>query len=157
MVETRALSRHFGRFEARSMEVAHPADRHVGSQIAAVRVQSDVSQAQLARAIGISSQQLQKYESGRNRVSASTLYEIGRALDVPVSRFFQGLPGNEGAKDKVAPLFVDERIHFIASAEGRRLIAAVMQLHPRVRARLSELIAALAEVDRLEGAQSDRN
>ncbi|WP_196815087.1 helix-turn-helix transcriptional regulator [Mesorhizobium sp. L103C119B0] len=51
----------------------HPADQHVGRQIATVRVQSDVSQAQLARSIGISFQQLQKYENARNRVSASML------------------------------------------------------------------------------------
>ncbi|WP_245435793.1 helix-turn-helix domain-containing protein [Mesorhizobium tamadayense] len=61
----------------------HPADQHVGRQIATVRVQSDVSQDQLARSIGISFQQLQKYENG-----ASMLYEIGRSLGVPVSRFF---------------------------------------------------------------------
>ena|SRR5438445_12498383 len=72
----------------------HPADRHVGRQVAMVRVQSDVSQAQLARAIGISFQQLQKYENAKNRVSASMLYEIAKSLGVPVSRFFEGLPGN---------------------------------------------------------------
>ncbi|WP_425515380.1 helix-turn-helix domain-containing protein [Mesorhizobium silamurunense] len=66
--------------------------RPVGSQIAIVRVQSDVSQAELARSIGISFQQLQKYENARNRVSASMLYEIGRSLGVPVGRFFEGLP-----------------------------------------------------------------
>lgn len=121
-----------------------------------VRLQSDVSQHQLARAIGVSFQQLQKYESGRNRVSASMLYEIGRALEVPVSRFFQGLPGNEGTNDKLVPLLVDERIHFIASAEGRRLIAAVMHLRPRVRTRIAELVSALGEEDQprdMEGKQ----
>ncbi|RWN52819.1 MAG: XRE family transcriptional regulator [Mesorhizobium sp.] len=54
----------------------HPADQHAGRQIAIVRVQSDISQAQLARSIGISFQQLQKYENARNRVGASMLYEI---------------------------------------------------------------------------------
>lgn len=74
----------------------HPADRHVGRQIATVRVQSDVSQAQLARSIGISFQQLQKYENAKNRVSASMLYEIAKSLDVPISRFFEGLPDGHG-------------------------------------------------------------
>ena len=124
----------------------HSADQHVGAQITMVRMQSDVSQHQLARAIGVSFQQLQKYESGRNRVSASMLYEIGRALEVPVSRFFQGLPGNDEAS-RVVPVPADERIHFIASAEGRRLIAALMHLRPRVRARVSNLITALGEED----------
>lgn len=123
---------------------SHPADQYVGRQIAAVRVQSDVSQAQLARSIGISFQQLQKYEKARNRVSASMLFEIARSLGVPVSRFFAGLPGNETDRD-IPTLPVDERIDFIASAEGRRLIEGLVQLHPRVRGRVSALIAALGE------------
>ncbi|WP_250889000.1 helix-turn-helix transcriptional regulator [Mesorhizobium sp. dw_380] len=123
----------------------HPADQYVGRQIATVRVQSDVSQAQLARAIGISFQQLQKYENAKNRVSASMLYEIASSLDVPVSRFFEGLPGNDETSRNASPLPVDERIDFIASAEGRRLIKGLMQLPPRVRGRLSALIAALGE------------
>lgn len=134
-----------GRFVAERKEESepHPADQHVGRQIASVRVQSDVSQAQLARSIGISFQQLQKYESARNRVSASMLYEIGRSLDVPVSRFFEGLPGNGEAA--ALPLPVDERLAFIASAEGRRVIEALMQLPPRIRNRAASLIAALGE------------
>lgn len=123
----------------------HPADRHVGRQIATVRVQSDVSQAQLARSIGISFQQLQKYENARNRVSASMLYEIAKSLGVPVSRFFEGLSGSDETTGETPPLPVDERIDFIASAEGRRLIEGLMNLHPRVRARVSALIAALGE------------
>nr|WP_245432530.1 helix-turn-helix domain-containing protein [Mesorhizobium loti] len=124
---------------------AHPVDRHVGRQIATIRVQSDVSQAQLARAVGISFQQLQKYENARNRVSASMLYEIGRSLGVPVGRFFQGLEGNGEAVAAAAPLPVDERLEFIASAEGRRLIEGLTQLPPGVRRRVSSLIAALGE------------
>lgn len=124
----------------------HPADQHVGRQIAAVRVQSDVSQAQLARSIGISFQQLQKYENARNRVSASMLYEIARALGVPVGRFFEGLPGNDETRVEARPLLpVDERLDFIASAEGRRLIEGLVNLPPRVRGRISSLIAALGE------------
>ncbi|TPI27892.1 helix-turn-helix transcriptional regulator [Mesorhizobium sp. B3-1-6] len=122
----------------------HSADMHVGRQIATVRVQSDVSQAQLARFVGISFQQLQKYENARNRVSASMLYEIATSLGVPVSRFFEGLPGNDAARE-TGPLPVDERIDFIASAEGRRLIEGLMNLHPRVRGRMAALIAALRE------------
>lgn len=122
----------------------HPADQHVGRQIAIVRVQSDVSQAQLARSIGVSFQQLQKYENARNRVSASMLYEIATSLGVPASRFFEGLPGNETTREP-RPLPVDERIDFIASAEGRRLVEGLMNLNPRVRSRVAALIAALGE------------
>lgn len=124
---------------------SHPADQHVGRQIAIVRVQSDVSQAQLARSIGISSQQLQKYENAKNRVSASMLYEIAKSLGVPVSRFFAGLPGNNEVSSETPRLPIDERIAFIASAEGRRVIEGLMQLNPRVRGRVSSLIGALGE------------
>ncbi|WP_425373538.1 helix-turn-helix domain-containing protein [Mesorhizobium hawassense] len=117
----------------------------VGRRIATVRVQSDVSQAQLARSIGITFQQLQKYETARNRVSASMLYEIGRSLGVPVSRFFEGLPENGESGHESSHLPVDERIGFIASAEGRRLIERLVRLPPRVRARVSALIAAIGE------------
>ena len=55
-------------------------------------------------------------------MSASMLYEIARSLGVPVSRFFEGLPGNDQTSIGAQPLSVDERIDFIASAEGRRLI-----------------------------------
>ncbi|RWM40270.1 MAG: XRE family transcriptional regulator [Mesorhizobium sp.] len=122
----------------------HPADLHVGRQIATVRLQSDVSQAQLARSIGISCQQLQKYENARNRVSASMIYEIGKSLGVPVSRFFEGLPENGESGPEALQLPVD-RIGFIASAEGRRLTERLIQLSPRVRARVSGLIAAIGE------------
>lgn len=123
----------------------HPADQHVGRQIATVRVQSDVSQAQLARSIGISFQQLQKYENARNRVSASMLYEIASSLGVPVGRFFEGLPGNNETRVEARPLPVDERLDFIASAEGRRLIEGLVKLPQRVRGRVSSLISALGE------------
>ncbi|MER9696997.1 helix-turn-helix transcriptional regulator [Mesorhizobium sp. M0146] len=133
----------------------HPADQHVGRQIAVVRVQSDVSQAQLARSIGISFQQLQKYENARNRVSASMLYEIAKSLGVPVRRFFEGLPGNNETSLNASPLPVDERINFIASAEGRRLIEGLMQIPPRVRGRVAAVIAALGE--ELAGPDANRD
>lgn len=74
------------------------------------------------------------------------LYEISMSLDVPVSRFFEGLPGNETGRE-AAPLPVDVRIEYIASAEGRHLIEGLMQLPPRVRGRLAGVIAALADLD----------
>ncbi|MER9738221.1 helix-turn-helix domain-containing protein [Mesorhizobium sp. M0146] len=125
----------------------HPADQHVGRQIATVRVQSDVSQAQLARSIGISFQQLQKYEM---------LYEIASSLGVPVGRFFEGLPGNDEARVEARPLPVDERLDFIASAEGRRLIEGLVKLPPRVRGRVSSLISALGEELALLDTKAER-
>lgn len=138
----------------------HPADLHVGRQIAVVRMHSDVSQAQLARSIGVSCQQLQKYENASNRVSASMIYEIGKSLGVPVSRFFEGLPGNGELSREASLLPVDKRIVFIASAEGRHLIERLVQLPPRVRVRVSALTAVIAEelgaFDKVPGRSLDR-
>lgn len=73
------------------------------------------------------------------------IYEIGKSLGVPVSRFFEGLPGNGELSREASLLPVDERIEFIASAEGRNLVERLVQLPPRVRVRVSALIAAIAE------------
>ncbi|WP_271894135.1 helix-turn-helix domain-containing protein [Candidatus Phyllobacterium onerii] len=131
--------------QASAGEVPHAADLYVGRQVVAVRVQYDVTQATLARAIRVSPQQLQKYENGKNRISASMLFEIATFLGVPVGRFFEGLPGNEKQSGEVASLPVDERITFIASSEGRRLIEGVMRLPPRTRRRVCSFITALGE------------
>ncbi len=70
----------------------HPVDVHVGQRIAVRRMLLKLSQKDLANYIGYAFQQVQKYEKGRNRVSASVLYEFSHVLDVPVSFFFEGLP-----------------------------------------------------------------
>ena len=136
-------------------QAPHPADVHVGRQITAIRIHSDFSQQRLAEKIGITYQQLQKYESGRNRVSASMLYEIGTALGISAGRFFEGLPGNVAAVGETPPILVDERIIFMASAQGRRLTEGLMRLSPDVRSRLSSLITALAkDMPQTDGASS---
>lgn len=70
--------------------MTHPVDIHVGKRIRHRRWLMGMTQQQLALTVGIKFQQIQKYESGKNRVSASRLYEIARALGVPVEFFFQG-------------------------------------------------------------------
>lgn len=69
----------------------HPTDIYVGRQLCARRVMLGFSQERLATAIGLTFQQVQKYERGVNRISASRLYDLGKVLDVPVSYFFEGL------------------------------------------------------------------
>lgn len=133
------------RVERKARGGPHPTDLHVASQLTMLRIQSDLTQVQLASAIGVSFQQLQKYENAKNRASASMLYELAASLGVPVGRLFEGLAGNDRG-DANAPLLpIDERITFIASAEGRRMIEGLMQLHPRVRGRVAALVATLGE------------
>ena len=71
--------------------MAHPVDVHVGKRIRHRRWLVGMTQQQLAEQVGIKFQQIQKYETGANRVSASRLWDISEALDVPVSFFFEGL------------------------------------------------------------------
>ncbi len=73
---------------------SHPIDQHVGNRIRARRNMLSMSQTELAVALKITFQQVQKYEKGSNRVSASKLYMISGILEVPVEYFFEGLPKN---------------------------------------------------------------
>lgn len=68
----------------------HPVDIHVGKLIRQIRREAGLTQQHLAERVGIKFQQIQKYETGANRVSASRLWDISRVLNVPVGRFFDG-------------------------------------------------------------------
>jgi len=85
-------------------EETHPVDLHVGSAIRVRRKAMQISQSDLADGLGVSFQQVQKYERGTNRVSASRLYDIGACLGVSVDYFFEGLPSNTNA-----PMTEDEQ------------------------------------------------
>lgn len=75
----------------------HPVDLHVGRRIRQQRTLLGMSQTAIAEAAGITFQQVQKYENGSNRVSASMMWQFAKALQVPVASFFEGLP-DEPAK-----------------------------------------------------------
>ncbi|MGE4278642.1 MAG: helix-turn-helix domain-containing protein [Magnetospirillum sp.] len=74
-----------------------PVDTHVGGRLRLRRTLMGLSQTELARSVGLTFQQVQKYESGANRISASRLYHIAEALDVPVSFFFDDIPRGGGS------------------------------------------------------------
>lgn len=74
----------------------HPIDIHVGSRVRLRRTLLGMSQEKLGQAVDVSFQQIQKYERGANRLASSRLYQFARALDVPVSFFFDGLDDDEG-------------------------------------------------------------
>lgn len=79
----------------------HPVDIHVGKRVRHRRWMLGVTQQQLGDKVGIKFQQIQKYETGMNRVSASRLWDIAEALDVPVSFFFEGFVKDAGDTDSV--------------------------------------------------------
>ncbi|PTX54128.1 transcriptional regulator with XRE-family HTH domain [Litoreibacter ponti] len=82
--------------------MAHVVDIHVGKRLRHQRWLVGMTQSELADALGIRFQQIQKYETGANRISASRLWDIAQAMDVPVSYFFDGLDEAEGAPDGAA-------------------------------------------------------
>src|SRR3954468_1776927 len=73
----------------------HPVDVHVGARLKMLRVQRGLSQTAVAESVGLTFQQIQKYENGSNRISASRLVEFARSLGVPIRAFFEGLGPEE--------------------------------------------------------------
>jgi transcriptional regulator with XRE-family HTH domain len=94
----------------------HPVDVHVGKQLQARRILCGMTQIELARQLGITFQQLQKYETGANRVSASRLWETAKVLDTPVSYFFEGLDGKTQPEADI--LNTRAELEFIRDYEG---------------------------------------
>lgn len=128
-------------------KIPNPIDRHVGSRIRMRRMLSSVSQEKLGEALGLTFQQIQKYEKGANRVSASRLQQIAKVLEVPVSFFFEGAPSGEtpetGFSDMSATTYVSD---FLASSEGVQLTKAFIRIkNPRVRRRIVDLVESLGE------------
>lgn len=120
----------------------HPVDLHVGKRLRHRRWMTGMTQQQLANAVGIKFQQIQKYESGANRISASRLYDLSVALDVNVSFFFEGLDADEEPATDAAlkpDLFTDK--------ETLELVRAYYALDEMPRRRLLELTKALSQSD----------
>jgi transcriptional regulator with XRE-family HTH domain len=126
----------------------NPVDVHVGLQVRYRRKALKMSQERLADALGLTFQQVQKYERGANRISASKLYEIARALRVSIAWFFEGLADPaagplDGVAEDEAPPFAH---NFLMSQEGVDLANLFPRLpQRRVRRRLVELVRSLVE------------
>ena len=121
--------------------MTHPVDVHVGKRIRHRRWLIGMTQQQLAERVGIKFQQIQKYETGANRVSASRLWDISDALEVPVSFFFEGLDGaqkNAGI-DKVPTDLMGDK-------EALDLIRSYYAIPENQRRRLFELARVLSDV-----------
>lgn len=124
----------------------NPIDVHVGSRIRLRRNMIGISQEKLGEHLGITFQQIQKYEKGTNRVGASRLQAIASILEVPVAYFFEGAPGETPpggfAEDSQTTFVVD----FLSSAEGLQLNRAFARIgDPKVRRRIIELVRTLAD------------
>jgi transcriptional regulator with XRE-family HTH domain len=113
-------------------------DKHVGSRVRMRRMMLGMSQEKLGDVLGITFQQVQKYENGKNRISASRLQHISQILQVPVPFFFEGAPGgSEGAPG--VPSYINE---FLATSDGIALVKAFTRIED---AKLRRLIVGLVE------------
>lgn len=118
-----------------------PVDVHVGARLRQRRTLLGMSQEKLAKAFGVSFQQVQKYERGANRISASRLHMLTKILDVPVTYFFEGLPAS--LQDRIE-LPESEGGDQMVSRETLELVRAYYKIsEPQVRKRLVDLARAI--------------
>jgi len=130
----------------------NPIDVHVGSRVRLRRMLVGYSQDKLGEELGLTFQQIQKYEKGANRIGASRLWQIGKILGVPVQFFYEGMSDADAgsahaagfAEEDATPLFMD----FISSSEGMQLNKYFPQItDPAVRKKILDLVKSLAEED----------
>jgi transcriptional regulator with XRE-family HTH domain len=121
-------------------------DKHVGARLRAARLEAGKSQTQVAEALGVTFQQLQKYEKGTNRMSAGTLHELSRLLDTPVQFFFDGLGGVAGRRGNKEVAALDPVIRFAGTAEGRKVVMAFERADPKLRRLLAQHIEAIVRL-----------
>ena len=136
------------------LERPRPVDVHVGGRVRLRRTMLGMSQEKLGDAIGLTFQQVQKYERGTNRIGSSRLWELGKVLDVPVSFFFDDMPpevagttqpAQPGLADSNSPAYEPDTL---AKRETLELVRAYYRIrNQKVRKRVFELAKALAKAD----------
>ena len=124
----------------------NPIDIYFGSRVRALRTMMDVSQEKLGGHLGITFQQIQKYESGKNRISAGRLQEAARLLGVPVAYFFEGAPGGSPAPVGDADHTSSTIGAFLSTTEGIQLNKAFGRIEDvRLWRRLVDFVRAIAD------------
>jgi transcriptional regulator with XRE-family HTH domain len=134
--------------------IANPVDKHVGSRVRMRRKMLGMSQTTLANGLGLTFQQVQKYEKGTNRMGAGRLQHVSHILQVPVPFFFEGAPHlagqPDGSREAPSPAYVFE---FLATTDGLSLTKAFMQIKERrLRRRIVDLVEEIAGTEPLEAS-----
>jgi transcriptional regulator with XRE-family HTH domain len=127
----------------------NPIDKHVGSRVRMRRMMLGMSQEKLGDALGLTFQQVQKYEKGTNRIGASRLQQISQILQVPVAFFFEGAPviasdyqPASGMQEAPSPAYVSD---FLATSDGLSLTKAFMRIKDaKLRRRIVDLVQQIA-------------
>ena len=123
---------------------ANAIDKKLGQRVRTRRLEIGMSQEKLAELLGVTFQQVQKYEKGVNRIAASRLHDIAASLDVPIAKFFEGLGGR--ASTGVAETSRDFIDDALATPEGTELMSLFASIKSRkVRRQVVELVKALTE------------
>ena len=139
-------------------KIPNPIDQHVGSRVRMRRMLLGMSQEKLGVSLGLTFQQVQKYEKGTNRIGASRLQQISQTLNVAPAFFFEGVPSGAGSagpgfREEGSPGFV---VDFLATAEGLHLNKAFARIRDaRVRKRIIDLVTTLAEDTSGDGVPGD--
>lgn len=124
----------------------HPVDVHVGKRVRHRRWMVGMTQQQLGDIVGIKFQQIQKYETGMNRISASRLWDIARALGVSISFFFEGFDSEEDTVETVAASAEGQRGDLLADKEALELVRSYYAIPEAQRRRLFDLARVLSDV-----------
>ena len=126
----------------------NPIDVHVGSRVRLRRTMQSMSQEKLGDALGITFQQIQKYEKGANRIGASRLQNIATVLNTPIAFFFEDAPSSDNsAKSGMAETSASNYVvDFLSSSEGLHLNRAFVKIKDaKVRRKIIDLVRALAD------------
>jgi transcriptional regulator with XRE-family HTH domain len=129
-----------------STKAPNPVDKYVGSRVRMRRIMLGMSQEKLGEALGLTFQQVQKYEKGTNRVGASRLQQISEILQVPVSFLFEGGPSgganSGGFSEGTSPAYVSD---FLATSEGLALTRAFTRISDaKLRRSIVEMVEQIA-------------
>jgi transcriptional regulator with XRE-family HTH domain len=130
-------------------ETTGPIERYVGARIRDRRKVLKLSQSKLGAALGVSFQQVQKYELGSNRVGAGMLFQLTRALKVPIEYFYEGYPLAENGGEALAEhRHSPSAVAFALSPEGQEFCRVILAIKdPRARRRLFEIAQIFAKED----------
>jgi transcriptional regulator with XRE-family HTH domain len=129
--------------------IIDPTDKHVGSRVRMRRLMLDMSQTDVASALGLTFQQVQKYEKGANRIGAGRLQHISKILQVPVPFFFEGAPAALGpppsTADRADALSASYVTDFLTTSEGLDLVKAFTRIEdPKLRRAVVRLVEEIA-------------
>lgn len=122
----------------------NPVDTHVGARLRLRRQVLKMSQEKLGEALGVTFQQVQKYERGANRIGASRLWKISQVLEIPVAFFFEGLEDGLFMEDPDIYRDTELLVGFINSADGVSMAKAMVKIPPLKRRKLLELARVMA-------------